>query len=99
MADLFEEIAKNIAVIAKQSKLAGSGIQHYADTPPRVEESHPSRVEQRKPPRVPDRLVVACPQAVVDSNENYLIPPLPNYITKEQPEEPPFQQRSKRVVA
>ena len=47
------------------------------------------------------RLVVACPPAVVESNDGpkHLIPPLSNYITQEQPKEPTFQRRSKRVVS
>ena len=100
VADLFEEIAKDKAVIANQGKLTNNGIQQYADTSPRVEKSQAPTVEQNEIPRVPDRLVVACPPAVFYSNDGpeHPIPPLPNYITREQPEKPIFQRRSKRVT-
>ena len=50
---------------------------------------------------MPNRLVVACLGAVVVSYDSlaHSMPPLPNYITQEQLEEPTFQQRSKRVAA
>ena len=83
---LFEEIASDKAELAKKSKLTGNGIRKYPDNPPRVEGSQSPRVEQSKTPRVPDRLVVACPRVVVESNV-------------EQPKEPPFQRRSRRVAA
>ena len=58
-------------------------------------------MENDELPRVPDRLVVACPPAVIASKvgPKHPIPLLPNYITKQQPEEPTVQRRSKRVAA
>ena len=46
-------------------------------------------------------LVVACPPAVVASKvgSKHPMPLFPNYITKEQPEEPAFQRKPKRVAA
>ena len=90
MADLFEEVVADKVVVAKKNKLTGNGIRQYSDNPPRVEESQSPRVEKSQPPRVPDRLVVVCWQAIVESHEglNRPMPPLPNYITQEQPENP-----------
>ena len=79
VANLFKEIVIDKAVIVKQGKLTGNSIQQYVDASPRVEDS--------KSPRVPDRLSVVCLQAVVTSHDGpaHPMPPLPNYITQEQP--------------
>ena len=92
VADLFESIAKD------------NGIQQYVDESPRaensesprVESSESPRVENSPSPRVPKRLIVAYPPVVVasDKDPKHPMPPLPNYISQEEPEEPTFQRRS-----
>ena len=84
VADLLEEIARDKAIIAKQGKLTGNGIGQHTDASPRVENS--------EAPRLPNMLVVVCPPVVVASKEipKHPMPFLPNYMTKEQPEEPVF---------